>query len=169
MHTRSVFAKFGLRLWESGSRWELWRLQISQARIMMISSSTMWVLSISCLIQGKLSACQTWARRTRSGQRWRSLLGWCHLCGKPVAWVWLWWLERSGTVWRLDWAAFFFFNLKFLFWKIPYEVAYPIVLLFVTLSSLVILKLRDTRYGAQRWPACFSCALFCLVAMAMAS
>lgn len=169
MHTRYVFAKFGLRLWESGSRWELWRLQISQARIMMISSSTMWVLSISCLIQGKLSACQNLGSTNKIRAKvkifaWLMSSLW-QTCGFGVAVVAR--AFRNGVAIGL--GCFIFFNLNLLFWKIPYDIAYPIVLLFVALSSLVILKLRDTRYGAQRWPACFSCALFCLVAMAMAS
>lgn len=76
---------------------------------------------------------------------------------------------RNGVATGLGLLLFFFFYItdNFMENSLSYDLPYRIdTLRFVAPSSLVILELRNTRDGAQRSPACFSCALFCLVAMA---
>lgn len=85
-----------------------------------------------------------------------------------VANLWLWYGYGGSSVQERcgDWIGLLFFYVtgKFIFGKSPNIVS---ILLFVAPSSLVTLKLSNTRDGAQRSTACFfSCALFCLVAMA---
>lgn len=110
-----------------------------------------------------------WARRTRpvSGQRWRSSLGWCHFCGKYVAFgvAVMARAFRNAVATGLGCFFFFFNNVIGPCTAVrPYHIAS--ILLFVAPSSLVILKFRNTRDGAQRSPAYFflshvPCFLLC--------